>query len=312
MYAPAGDLMQPDHLVLNSPAPEPLPATAVPILRSAGASSQGSQTGVRLAGGAPGWLVLGESYLPGWRAWCRDRARHEWALGAATPIDGFANGWRFGPTCVSARMAFAPQSTVNAIYVLSAVAIVVLILLAVGVRLPQRMRMRRRARPQSAPEPVPVPARTSPPTTPQRDGPLIRLPVRAALAWGIGVGAVTAFVFAVRFGVVAGPVTVVLLLAGVNVRRLINLSMLGVLAIVALYVVPPRPQLRWLLVLFLAPPDPRALDRGRRAVCGVGAAILQAGELRKNHRLRTRRNGARRQAPEGAERPAPARIRSGL
>ena len=149
--------------------------------------------------------MLGESYSPGWRAWCRDRAGHERALGAALPIDGFANGWRIGATCVSARMAFAPQSTVNAIYVLSAVAIVVLIALALGVRLPQRVRMR------DAPGTVGARARAGP------AGPAAVPPARRAAdqargcarrSRGVSASAPSpAFVFAVRFGVVAGPLT---------------------------------------------------------------------------------------------------------
>src|SRR2546430_17435777 len=101
--------MQPDHVGLVSPAADPLAAPVVPSLNSAGSAAQGSQTGVRLTPGGPGWLALGESYSRGWRAWCRDRSGHERALGPALPIDGFANGWRIGSTSVAARNAIGRQ-----------------------------------------------------------------------------------------------------------------------------------------------------------------------------------------------------------
>ena len=263
---------------------------------------------MRLTGGAPGWSwswvrairLAGE---PGVNS-----AGHEWALGASVPIDGFANGWRIGATCVSARMAFAPQSTANAIYVFSAVAIVVLILLALGVRLPQRLRRRRRI----PPEPVKVPA-TIWPGTPTREPPVIRLTLRAALAWGIAVGAVSGFVFAWRFGVVAGPLTVVLLLAGISVRRLTNLSLIGVLAIVALYVFRPAHNyggfsfyfsLHQILAHWIGAGVTRVRCAGRSGGPAGRRALAACAEPG------CRRHGATRRAREGRERSASARITS--
>jgi hypothetical protein len=312
VYAPAGSVMQPDHIVLNSPAPAPLPVTAAPTLISAGSASQGSQTGVRLSGSAPGWLVLGESYSSGWRAWCRDRAGHERALGAAVPINGFANGWQVGPTCVSARMAFTPQSTVNAIYVFSAIAIALLIALALGVRLPQRLRTRRSARPVPAqmPDAVPQSLTIQPESAYPQEGRVIRPALPAAVAWGIGVGGVTAFVFALRFGAVAGPLTVVLLLSGVSVRRLTRLAMLGLLAIVVLYLVRPARNYGGFSFYF-------SLHQivshwiGAGVICALfAAAVLQAGELRRRHHVGDRRRGGVRRARRSAERPVPTRVGS--
>ncbi|HEY1590149.1 MAG TPA: alpha-(1-_3)-arabinofuranosyltransferase family protein [Solirubrobacteraceae bacterium] len=308
VYAPAGRVMQADHIVLNSPAPDPLAAAAAPRLTSAGSSAQGSQTGVRLAGGAPGWLVLGESYSPGWQAWCSDRAGHERALGSALPIDGFANGWRVGPTCISARMAFTPQSTVNAIYGLSAVAIVVLIALALGMKLPQRarVRVRRRARLEPAPAARPIPNYTQS----TADLGVIRLGLRGALALGIGVGALTGFVFAIRFGVVAGPLTAVLLLTGVSVRRLTGISMAGVLVIAGLYVFRPAHNYGGFSFYFSLH-QILAHWIGAGVLCAlVAAAVLQAGALRGRRRARTRRHRVRRRAREGAKQPTPTRIGS--
>ena len=63
---------------------------------------------VTLAG--EGWLVLGQSYSPGWKAWCTDKSGTERELGPSRQIDGYANGWRInGATCSTARFAFGPQ-----------------------------------------------------------------------------------------------------------------------------------------------------------------------------------------------------------
>jgi arabinofuranan 3-O-arabinosyltransferase len=302
VYAPAGRVMQPDHIVLDSPASDRLVAPVAPRLNSAGSAAQGSQTGVRLTAGAPSWLVLGESYSSGWRAWCRDRSGHERALGPSLPIDGFANGWRIDSTCVSAWMAFAPQATVNVIYVLSAVAAVLLIALALGVELPRRGRVPRGARPVTAP----VTAQSHGVYSGDRG--MIRLGLLAALASGIGVGAVTAFMFALRFGAVAGALTVVLLLAGISVRRLTGLAMLGVLAIPVLYLLRPAHNyggfsfdfsLHQILANWI----------GAGVLCAlIAAGLLQVHELRGPRPATARRRRAgRHQAPDGAETSAPMR-----
>lgn len=308
VVAPAGRVMQPDHIALDSRAPDPLAAPAPPTLLSPGSPAHGSQTGIRLAATAPSWLVMGESYSPGWRAWCRDRAGHERALGPSVPIDGFANGWQVGPACVSAHVAFAPQSTANVAYIISAVAIVLLVLLALGVRLPERLRVRRRSRP--LPASVDEPRR--PEAEPPGGSPVIVLPLRSALAWGVGVGVVTGFVFALRFGVVAGPLIVLLLVNGISVRRLVRVAMLGVLVIIALYVVRPATNYGGYSFYF-------SLHEivshwiGAGVLCALlAAAVLQAHELRTWRGAVPRGPRAGRRDPaDGAGRSEPARIGSG-
>ena len=132
----------------------------------AGTEGDGSHDHVRLRLDKPAWLVYGESYSSGWRAWCRNTAGKEQSLGAPVPIDGFANGWRVGADCREARFAFAPQRLADAAYLVSGVACVgmLLILLVPALR-------RRRAG-------AVVPARPRPRRAPgRRRCPLLPTPI---------------------------------------------------------------------------------------------------------------------------------------
>ena len=110
--ATAGRLFAVDSLRLHSSAPAGLvgPAPGLAAITPSGK--------VALAGA--GWLVLGQSYSPGWRAWCRDSSGSERELGAPVEIDGYANGWRInGSTCSSARFEFGPQQLADVGYWIS-------------------------------------------------------------------------------------------------------------------------------------------------------------------------------------------------
>jgi hypothetical protein len=309
VYAPAGAVMQPDHLALDSPAPAPLAPPAPPQLRSAGRAAQGSQNGIRPVVVGPSWLVLGESYSSGWRAWCRDASGHERALGGSIPIDGYANGWRIDSTCVSARIAFASQGTADLAYVLSAVGTALLLAIALGARLPARIRHLRPARPRrhGGSTPLPEISATPPGGQPHRlfDRPPIQLAPGWALAWGIGVGAVASFVFEPRVGIAAGELTAFLLLVGMSPRRLTWLALLGMVAIPLLYLARPAHNYGGFSFSFSQHQMPAHWIGTGVVFALLAAAFLQSRELRAVRKSRTAK-------PQGSREPPGNRVSEGV
>ncbi|HEV7363756.1 MAG TPA: alpha-(1-_3)-arabinofuranosyltransferase family protein [Solirubrobacteraceae bacterium] len=197
-----GALFRVALLRLRSPAPAG-PAAAVGGGRvvDPGREGRGARDGVRVAMNGPAWLVLAESYSPGWRAYCDGRS-----LGAPQLIDGFANGWRAGRNCRSVQFAFAPNRPVYWAYALSGLAALALLALLV-VR-------RRRA---------PVPDEARPPPLPDPD-PVARWPLGRAVAVGLAAGVVLAFAFSIRSGLLIVPGLALLLWLGIGVRRLALLA----------------------------------------------------------------------------------------
>jgi hypothetical protein len=118
-----------DLLRLSSPAPSPVaPPVSGGRVIARGHIGQSSVTGVRVALNGPSWLVLGESFSRGWRATCDGRS-----LGVPRVLDGYGNGWVAPTGCQQVSFRFAPQSGVNKIYVISAVAAaLILLFLIVG------------------------------------------------------------------------------------------------------------------------------------------------------------------------------------
>ncbi len=196
---------------------------------------------VRVSISRPSWLVLGEGYDRGWRAFCNGRS-----LGSPTPIDGYANGWQVGPGCVNVHFSFAPQALADLGYAISAVAaLACLLLLGVG-----EWRERRRrptaspardvpaAMPTSAPTPTAAPAATptaAPATTPTG--------LERSILVGVISGAVIGFVFGIDAGVVAIPAVALILWRGVGARPLIIAAgvLLG-LVVPVLYLLHTGPQ----------------------------------------------------------------------
>jgi hypothetical protein len=206
LATPAGPLRA-DLLRLRSPAPEPLPPPAAPgRVLDPGSDGRGRREDVRVALTGPAWLVLGESYNRGWRAECDGRD-----LGEPDPIDGFANGWRAPGDCRDVELSFAPQRTMDVGFAISALACAaLLVLLAAGAW--RRRRQAAEAPAVSADGERDVSDEISPRRHAQRD----EAPTpRVSLGWAVAIGAVAglagAFLFALRAGVVIGPVVALLL-----------------------------------------------------------------------------------------------------
>jgi hypothetical protein len=297
--AQPGPLMRPDELHMSSPPPAgPLPAAVDPrptaAIENPGTATDGAREGVRLRVRAPSWIVLGESYSRGWKAWCAPISGKERSLGAPVLIDGYANGWPVGRDCQKARFAFAPQKLAAASYWVSAAAAAILLLVIVA-----ELFLRRR-------RPI---APLVPPTGWVRPPPdqVRRLSLRGALIAGLVSAVVTGFLFAWRAGAVLGLALFVLLSLGINARRLIALAVPALVAIVLVYLADPSPDsggfyfpygLHYITVHWVAV----------GAVCALGgAALLMAWDVRARGAFRLARDRRAPPARAGGRRPPEAK-----
>lgn len=216
----------------SAPAGAAAPAPAGRVV-DPGDDGRSGRDGVRVSLREPAWLVLGESHNRGWRASCDGRD-----LGEPRPIDGFANGWRAPRDCRDVEIAFAPQSTANAGYAISAVAAVLLF----GLLAASALRRRRRRSTAGERATAGGERRMAPVAGgggERRDGPL-RMPLRAALAIGAAAGVLGGFVFALRAGVVIGPAVALLLWRGAGAATLaLAAGALTAIALPAIYLAFP-------------------------------------------------------------------------
>ncbi len=223
-----------DDLRLSSPAPAPAPAAAAPSGTVINAGNSSYQH-VRVSITGPSWLVLGEGYNRGWRAFCNGRP-----LGSPTPIDGYANGWQVGPGCVNVHFSFAPQTLADVGYAISAVAaLACLLLLGVG---EWRERRRRPAPAHDAPaQDAPAATGTATPTAARTPTPATGL--ERSILIGVLSGAVIGFVFGIDAGIVAIPAVALILGRGVGARPLVLAAgvLLG-LVVPVLYLLHTGPQ----------------------------------------------------------------------
>ena len=254
---PAAGTFLVDHLVLNSPAPAPaLPSLATSAVITPGKGGVDERKDIKLRVGAPSWLVLAETYSRGWHAWCKNATGKERALGAATPVDGFANGWRVDQSCAVARVSFTPQSMANLGYWISAIGGVLLLLVAlVGFVLRRGTSLERGGVRRVL-----------------LDDPPVRLTPPVAIAPALALGVICGFVFALRVGVLVTPVAFGALVTGVTVRRLLAFAGAALILIPLVYILI-RAELQRLLVHLRHPPRGRPLarrggcDLRRRGVC---------------------------------------------
>jgi len=190
-----------DHLRLTSPAPAGTMVTNLGgRVLDPGRGGRGKRDGVRVQISAPSWLVLGEGYNRGWRARCDGRD-----LGAPRPMQGYANAWPVGAGCGDVDFAFAPNRVLPVAYLVSLLGSLALIAV---VAVLWRRRRRRDERPVGAPVEHDV------------GFPAPRWPARRALAAGAAAALALGFVFALRAGVLLGPVVALVLWRGPGPRGL--------------------------------------------------------------------------------------------
>jgi arabinofuranan 3-O-arabinosyltransferase len=183
-----------DLLRLRSPAPEPATAAGGGRVVDPGELGRSSVNGVRLALDGPSWLVLGQSFNQGWRASCDGRS-----LGAPRVVDAYANAWPVPASCRSASFTFQPQNGVRWGYVISgAVCALILLFMLIARLMGRRMRQEELSR-----EPIPEPAPRG-------------MPLATAIAISIVVTVPLMIWFALRMGVVIGPVLAYVLWRGIG------------------------------------------------------------------------------------------------
>ena len=166
------------------------PAVTGRVLDS-GTPSADARRGVRIAVGAPSWLVFGESYDQHWRATCDGRD-----LGTPRPMQGYANAWPVTPGCRTVDFTYNLQRAAIAGYLISLVGCALLLMVAlVGFR-----RRRRAVADEGEADAARGHCSCRLPTragTSRSVGGLLTAAVAIGLALGLRAGAVAAVAFAV-------------------------------------------------------------------------------------------------------------------
>jgi arabinofuranan 3-O-arabinosyltransferase len=188
-----------DLLRMRSPASRPAPQSGGGAVVDPGRLERSSVDGVRVALDGPSWLVLGQSFNRGWEATCDGRS-----LGPSRVIEGYANGWLAPRSCREVSFAFGPQAGVRWGYLISGVVCALLVLFLVLARL--------LLGPESRP------ARSQAPLLEPRPR---GMPLARALAIAFVVTVPLSLWFALRMGLVIGPLLTYVLWRGVGPRVLI-------------------------------------------------------------------------------------------
>ncbi len=253
-----GTTMRPYLISLRSPGQDASPPAPAGTVDSQGHGSDDSRTGVRLSLQRPAWLVLDQSYAKGWRATCRSADGAKRNLGDPTPIDGFANGWRVKSSCARAEFRFAPQRMATISYIVSALAgLALLVIFALAA-------LARRRRGTEAPDDAP--ALDAAPEW------VFRLAPPWALAFGVAVGLVGGWFFALRAGVLLAVAAAILAWVGITARRLLWLVIPALALIPLLYVLDPASGSQGFF--HFADDHQAAHWLGVAAVCALGGGCL--------------------------------------
>ena len=215
-------IMVPELIDLNSAPPNgAAKVVGGGAVTKIGGGTPSDRSGYEVSLRGSSWLVLGETWNRGWTASCDGKD-----LGASEPIDGFANGWIAPASCHAVAFSFAPNRYVQVLYVVSGAALICLLGLLIWIGLSRRRAGRRGAAAKL--EDLPDDRSSS------------AVGWRSALLLGLAAGLVIAFIFALRAGLVLGPVVGLLLWRGVT-NRVLFLIAGGLLAVVVpvLYVAVP-------------------------------------------------------------------------
>ena len=195
-------------------------------------------------------------------------------------VDGFANGWRAPAGCRAVGFDFAPNTAITVAYLVSAVAVAALMALVLVAWWRAR---RRRPVGDGQGDPRPSRAPVSDPRAPAalaRRWPLLPDPpppprgrARRALLAGVAAAAVLGFMFALRAGVVFGPVLAIVLWRGIGARALtLCAGALLVVVVPALYLLEPLRDHSGLNFTY-------GVDRLDAHWVGVAAVLLLAAAL---------------------------------
>ncbi len=296
VLAPAGAVMRPDYLRLRSPAPDGSAPGALPpgTLVSPGTSTDDSRRdGVRLALKAPAWVVLGQSWSSGWRAWCNETGGRERALGPPTLIDGYANGWLVGPSCHTVHMLFTPQRVATWSYLASALAGLALLLVAtIGFFAGRRRRPPAPGAPEAArtqrEERVLAPIAGGAGNGVPPPDRLVVLGWRNALLLGAVAALIGWGMFGLRGAAILGVLAVVFGREGASVSRLLAVSALGLVAIPIIYLARPAAgSIAGFDFSFAIEHEPAHYVAVGAVACAAAAFALDAVRLRRQAATRT-------------------------
>ncbi len=174
-----------------------IPREAAGRVLNPGSGDHGERDDVALRVDAPAWLILGEAHSSGWSAVCDGRD-----LGEPRVVNGYANAWRVDPGCGAASFSFEPNGWARASYIVAIAALLVLLVILGMTR--------------GRGTPARLPDLREPAAGPMR--------LRRALLAGALLTPLLAYLFAIRAGLVLGPLVALVLWRGLGAGRLAGMA----------------------------------------------------------------------------------------